>query len=41
MYVHQCAKGDPNWFTDGAVIGTDVHTHSPPNQTLIFTTFYI
>ena len=35
--MHQCTKEEPNRFTDGTVIGTDVCTHSPPTQT-IFTT---
>ena len=34
MYVHQHAKGKQNWSTDGAVICTNVHTHSAPTQTL-------
>ena len=34
MYVHQHAKGEPNWFTDGTVIGTNACTCSPPTQTL-------
>ena len=44
IYEHQHAKGEPNWFTHGVVIGTDAHTHSPPTQTLlslIFTCIFI
>ena len=37
MYMHQPAKGEPNWFTDGAVISANVHTHFPPIQTPFFT----
>ena len=33
MYLHQYTKGEPNWFTGGAVIGTNAHIHSPHTQT--------
>ena len=36
MYVHQHTKVEPNWSTDGTVISADVHTHSPPTQTLFY-----
>ena len=39
MYVHQHAKVELNRFTDGAAIGTDVRTHSPPTQTLFYTLY--
>ena len=39
MYMHQHAKVEPNRFRDGAAIGADARTCSPPTQT-IFTTFY-
>ena len=38
--MHQYAKGEPNQFTDGTVIGTDVHTHSPPTQTVFLPQIY-
>ena len=34
IYVHQYTKEELNWFTDGTVISTDAHTHSPLIQTL-------
>ena len=37
--MHQCAKGEPNQFTDGTVIGPNAHTCSPPCPNF-FTTFY-
>ena len=40
MYIHQHVKEERNWSTDDTVIGTDVHTHSAPTQTL-FSLFYI
>ena len=40
MYVHQYIKGDPNQFTDGAIIATNAHTHSPPTQTLFLPQIY-
>ena len=39
MYVHQYAKGEPNWSTDGTVIGPNVHTHSSLTQTSLFLLF--
>ena len=43
MYMHQYAKGELNWFRDGAVIGPNAYTHSPLflPQICQFTTFYI
>ena len=38
--VHQPAKGEPNWYTDGAVICADACTHSPPTQTLFLLQIY-
>ena len=35
MYVHQHTKVEPNWSTDGAAIGADVRTRSPPTQTIL------
>ena len=29
MYMHQYGQGEPNWFRDGNIISSDVHTHSP------------
>ena len=40
MYVHQYTKGEPNQFTNSAVIGTDVHTCSPPQIFQFTTSFY-
>ena len=40
MYVHQHAKVEPNWSTDGAAISADVHTRSPLHK-LYFHYFYI
>ena len=33
IFVHQSTLGELNQFTDGTVIGTNVHTHSPTIQT--------
>ena len=40
IYVHQYAKGKPNWFRDGSVIGPDAHTHSPLTQTSFLPQIY-
>ena len=36
MYVHNHANGESNQFTDGTVISTSAHIHSPPTQTLFY-----
>ena len=36
MYVHQHVQVELNQSTDGAVIGADVHTHSPLNKLYFF-----
>ena len=40
MYMHQQANREPNQSTDGVVIGADVHTCSPPTQTLFLPQIY-
>ena len=40
MYVRQYAKGKPNQFTLGSVIGPNVHTHSPLTLTSFLPQIY-
>ena len=35
MYMHQHAKVEPNRSRDGAAIGADARTRSPPTQTIL------
>ena len=37
IWMHQSAKAEPNQFTNGTVIGTDVCTCPHPNK-LVFAT---
>ena len=39
MYVHQYAKVEPNRLRDGAAIGANARTRSPPTQTLFYTLY--
>ena len=41
MYVYQHAEGELNQFSDGTVIGANVHTHSSPKQTLFSLLLYL
>ena len=38
-WIHQCTIEELNQFRDGAVIGANAHTHSPPTQTLFLPQF--
>ena len=37
--MHQCVKVEPNWSTDGTVIGANAHTHSPLHKLYIYHKF--